>query len=83
MPEAVAEIGRVLRPGGALYACITHPMVDSGHWQDENTFLIDEPYLTRKQYEGRSNARASRRSRSPGGSTRSRTMPVRSRRPAS
>jgi SAM-dependent methyltransferase len=52
MPEAVAEIGRVLRPGGALCACITHPMVDSGHWQDENTFLIDEPYLMRKRYEG-------------------------------
>lgn len=52
MPDAVAEIGRALAPGGALCACITHPMVDSGGWRDEQTFVIDEPYLERKRYEG-------------------------------
>lgn len=52
MAEAVAEIGRVLVPAGALCACITHPMVDSGRWRDEQTFVIDEPYLGRKRYEG-------------------------------
>ena len=52
MPDAVAEIGRVLTPGGVLCACITHPMVDSGGWRDEATFVIDKPYLGRKRYEG-------------------------------
>jgi SAM-dependent methyltransferase len=52
MPDAVAEISRVLTPGGALCASITHPMVDSGGWRDEETFVIDKPYLERKRYEG-------------------------------
>jgi SAM-dependent methyltransferase len=51
MPNAVAEIGRVLQPGGALCACITHPMVDSGRWSDEQTFVISQPYLERRRYE--------------------------------
>lgn len=52
MPDAVAEIGRVLKPDGTLCASITHPMVDSGGWRDEQTFVIDKPYLERKRYEG-------------------------------
>lgn len=52
MPEAVAEIGRVLEPGGALCACITHPMADSGRWSDEETFVIRERYLERRRFEG-------------------------------
>lgn len=52
MPDAVAEIGRVLVDGGILCACITHPMADSGRWEDELTFVIDQPYLSRKRYEG-------------------------------
>lgn len=52
MPEAVAEIGRILEQGGALCACITHPMIDSGRWSDQDTFVIDKPYLARKRYEG-------------------------------
>lgn len=52
MPRAVAEIGRVLRPGGILCACITHPMVDSGRWADDETFVIRERYLERRSYEG-------------------------------
>lgn len=53
MATAVSEIGRVLEPGGVLCACITHPMVDSGRWAaDDETFVIDRPYLARKRYEG-------------------------------
>jgi SAM-dependent methyltransferase len=52
MPRAVAEIGRVLAPGGVLCACITHPMADSGRWTEEHTFVIDQPYLERRRYEG-------------------------------
>jgi SAM-dependent methyltransferase len=52
MPRAVSEVARVLIPGGVLCACITHPMADSGRWADEQTFVIDEPYLERRRYEG-------------------------------
>ncbi|HET9674450.1 MAG TPA: class I SAM-dependent methyltransferase [Gaiellaceae bacterium] len=52
MPAAVAEIGRVLVDGGTLVACITHPMIDSGRWVDDETFVIDQPYLGQKRYEG-------------------------------
>jgi SAM-dependent methyltransferase len=51
MPGAIGEIGRVLGPGGVLCACITHPMVDSGRWADEETFVIAERYLDRRRYE--------------------------------
>jgi SAM-dependent methyltransferase len=52
MPRAVAEVGRVLMPGGLLCACITHPMADSGTWAGETTFVIEERYLDRRRYEG-------------------------------
>jgi SAM-dependent methyltransferase len=52
MPRAVAEIGRVLAPGGVLCACITHPLADSGRWADDGTFVIAEPYLERRRFEG-------------------------------
>jgi SAM-dependent methyltransferase len=52
MPKAVAEIGRVLIPGGVLCACITHPIADSGHWADDETFVIAERYLDRRPFEG-------------------------------
>jgi SAM-dependent methyltransferase len=51
MPGAIGEIGRVLGPGGVLCACITHPMVDSGRWADEETFVIGERYLDRRRFE--------------------------------
>jgi SAM-dependent methyltransferase len=44
MPRAVAEIGRVLAPGGALCACITHPMADAGSFDGEH-FVIHADYL--------------------------------------
>jgi SAM-dependent methyltransferase len=52
MPRAVAEIGRVLSPGGALCACITHPIADSGQWADDETFVIGERYLDERPFEG-------------------------------
>jgi SAM-dependent methyltransferase len=52
MPRAVAEVARVLEPGGALCACITHPIADSGRWQDDETFVIRERYLDRRRFEG-------------------------------
>lgn len=51
MPDAVREIGRVLEPRGVLCACITHPMVDSGRWADDETFVIHERYLEHRRYE--------------------------------
>lgn len=52
MPRAVAEIGRVLTADGVLCACITHPMVDSGRWaEDDEAYLIDKPYLERNRFE--------------------------------
>jgi SAM-dependent methyltransferase len=52
MPQAVAEIGRVLTSGGVLCACITHPLADSGRWADDETFVIAERYLDRRRFEG-------------------------------
>lgn len=53
MPTAVGEIGRVLRPAGLLCACITHPLIDSGRWADDDvTFVIAERYLDRRRYHG-------------------------------
>ena len=52
MPRAVAEIGRVLTADGVLCACITHPMVDSGRWaEDDKSYVIDKPYLQRNRFE--------------------------------
>ena len=52
MPRAVAEIGRVLTDDGVLAACITHPMVDSGRWaEDDRTYVVDKPYLQRNRFE--------------------------------
>jgi SAM-dependent methyltransferase len=49
MPAAVGEAGRVLRPGGRLCACVTHPMADAGTWLDDGHFAITEPYLERRE----------------------------------
>jgi SAM-dependent methyltransferase len=45
MPRAVAEIARVLRPGGHLCACVTHPMNDVGGFAEDGTFVIRGSYL--------------------------------------
>lgn len=48
MPAAVAEMARVLAPGGRLCACVTHPLSDAGAFATEEPhapFVIDGPYL--------------------------------------
>jgi SAM-dependent methyltransferase len=44
MPRAVAEIGRVLAPEGALCACVTHPFADAGGWEADR-FVVAGAYL--------------------------------------
>jgi ubiquinone/menaquinone biosynthesis C-methylase UbiE len=43
MPRAVREAARVLRPGGRLCACVTHPVADAGGWEDER-FVLTRSY---------------------------------------
>jgi SAM-dependent methyltransferase len=45
MTRAVREVGRVLRPGGAFSVSVTHPLNDVGHFTDDSTFVIEDPYL--------------------------------------
>jgi SAM-dependent methyltransferase len=49
MPRAVAEIGRVLAPGGALCACVTHPLADAGGWDGER-FVLADSYIAGGDY---------------------------------
>ena len=50
MPRAIAEIGRVLAPGGCLCACVTHPLADAGAWEGER-FVLDGSYLEGGEFE--------------------------------
>jgi SAM-dependent methyltransferase len=55
MPGAVREIGRVLVPGGRLCVCVTHPLMDAGHFAARHAdaaFLIEGSYLGQRPYEG-------------------------------
>ncbi|MGH3167884.1 MAG: class I SAM-dependent methyltransferase [Trebonia sp.] len=48
MPEAVAEIGRVLSPGGVLCMAIVHPLSSAGKFPDRTPdapFVIDGSYM--------------------------------------
>jgi SAM-dependent methyltransferase len=54
MPGAVAEIGRVLEPGGRLVAAVVHPIDSAGQFVpreggDDAPFVI-ESYLERRPY---------------------------------
>jgi SAM-dependent methyltransferase len=55
MPAAVAEAARVLVPGGALCACVTHPFSDAGRWasldDDDSAFLVEGSYLDARRFE--------------------------------
>jgi SAM-dependent methyltransferase len=44
MPAAVGEAARVLVPGGAFCACVTHPFAEAGTWADD-AFVVDGAYL--------------------------------------
>jgi SAM-dependent methyltransferase len=50
MAAAVAETGRVLVPGGAFCACVTHPLADAGSWVDD-AFVIAGDYLGARPFE--------------------------------
>jgi SAM-dependent methyltransferase len=49
MPAAVAEAARVLAPGGAFCACVTHPFADAGDWASDDP---DAPFVVRESYRG-------------------------------
>ena len=51
MPGAIREAARVLDPGGRLCVSITHPLRDSGHFEDDGLFVIDA-YFGRRRFEG-------------------------------
>lgn len=48
MEGAVREAGRVLRGGGTMCACVTHPIADAGRFEstgDDSPFVIENTYL--------------------------------------
>ena len=49
MEASIAEAGRVLRPGGALCASITHPMQDAGEFASKDS---DAPFVIQGSYLG-------------------------------
>jgi SAM-dependent methyltransferase len=53
MEASVHEAARVLRPGGALCACVTHPMTDAGRFQShepDSHFVIEGSYLGERRW---------------------------------
>lgn len=50
MPRSVAEAARVLEPGGRLCACVTHPLLDAGVWED-GTLVVEGSYFGRRRFE--------------------------------
>ncbi len=56
MPEAVSEAARVLRPGGHLCICVTHPISNAGRFEDESpqaVFKVEGSYFGRRRVEER------------------------------
>jgi SAM-dependent methyltransferase len=48
MGGSVREVARVLRPGGSLCACVTHPLADAGRFasrEGDAPFVIEGSYL--------------------------------------
>ena len=55
MPGAVAEMARVLEAGGALCACVTHPLSDAGRFESREpdaSFVITGSYFGRRHCGG-------------------------------
>jgi SAM-dependent methyltransferase len=56
LDAALAEIARVLRPGGRLCACVTHPIGDAGHFTGmapDAPFVIAGTYFGVRRFEQR------------------------------
>lgn len=54
MPGAVAEVARVLVPGGTFCICITHPLVDAGTFEsdaDDAALRVEDRYLGTRLFE--------------------------------
>ncbi len=53
MEGSVREASRVLRHGGKLCACVTHPMTDAGHFashEPDSQFVIEGSYLGERRW---------------------------------
>jgi len=53
MESAVREAARVLRQGGAMAACVTHPIADAGHFtsrEADAAFVIEDTYLGSRRW---------------------------------
>ena len=53
MPAAVTEVARVLKHGGRFCACVVHPLLDAGRWDDDDRtrFVVDGSYFDEREYE--------------------------------
>lgn len=52
MPSAVREAARVLKPGGRLCVCVTHPLADAGRFaarEADAPFVIEGSYFGRRR----------------------------------
>jgi SAM-dependent methyltransferase len=55
MPAAVGEAARVLEPGGRFCVCVTHPLMDAGHFESHepgSAFVVDVSYFGKRRFEG-------------------------------
>ena len=53
MELSVLEAARVLRHGGALCACVTHPLADAGRYESDDSdarFIIEGTYLGERRW---------------------------------
>ena len=53
MEQSVVEAARVLRHGGAMCACVTHPIADAGRYESADSdarFIIEGTYLGERRW---------------------------------